>query len=62
MILVEAECSLVWLYSRERGVAKDGDREREGKGKRERDMRERSGRQGRRAKAEREMTYRNCYD
>lgn len=50
MILVEAECSLVWLYSRERGVAKDGDREREGKGKRERDMREGSGRQGRRAR------------
>lgn len=50
MILVEAECSLVWLYSRERVVAKDGDRERERERERERDMREGSGRQGRRAR------------
>lgn len=40
MILVEAECSLVWLHSRERGVAKDADREREGKGERERSGKE----------------------
>lgn len=61
MILVEAECSLVWLYSRERGVAKDGDREREGKGKRERDE-GRKWKTGKKGKVEREVTYRNYYD
>lgn len=61
MILVEAECSLVWLYSRERVVAKDGDRERERERERER-YEGRKWKTGKKGKVERQVTFRNYYD